>query len=142
MSHNNCFEIVRQDSISSEYAFFFLLLGLAAASILIIQLLRIVRGFGEKLIRELNDISTKKTYPKVTILLDVPVEIGLSRRGRTDKMDRLDLEKKDFHEKVRAGYLKLAKENKAKRWVIVDASKSMEEVSEEVVKKLKEKGVL
>jgi dTMP kinase len=102
----------------------------------------IVRGFGEKSIRNLNDISTEKTYPEVTILLDIAVDIGLARRNGTEKVDRLDLEKKDFHEKVRKGYLKLAKKNKGGRWVIIDASKSMEEVSEEIVKELKQKGIL
>jgi len=92
----------------------------------------LVRGFGEELIEELNDISTKKTYPDLTILLDLSVELGLQRRQESGKIDRLDMENIDFHSKVREGYLKLAKENKGKRWQVVDASQSLEEVEEEI----------
>jgi dTMP kinase len=101
-----------------------------------------VRGFGVELIEQLNDISTGRTYPDLTFLLDVPVEIGLERRGRTDKMDRLDMEKRDFHEKVRQAYLQLAKKNDRKRWVVVDATKSIDEVEREIISVLKEKGII
>ena len=101
-----------------------------------------VRGFGEKLIEQLNDISTKKTYPQVTILLDLPVELGLKRRNGSKKVDRLDMETKKFHEEVRQGYLKLAKRNDRKRWLIVDASGSIEEVHQKVLEALKSKKVL
>jgi len=92
----------------------------------------IVRGFGEEMIEELNDISTNKTKPNLTLLLDLPVEIGLQRRVDSGKMDRLDMEAKDFHRKVRDGYLKIAKEDRDKRWEIVDASQSLEEVEEKI----------
>jgi len=92
----------------------------------------IVRGFGEEMIEELNDISTNKTTPDLTLLLDLPVETGLKRRVDSGKMDRLDMEATDFHRRVREGYLKIAKENKGKRWVIVDASQSLEEVEEKI----------
>jgi dTMP kinase len=92
----------------------------------------IVRGFGEDMIEELNDISTNKTTPDLTLLLDLPVETGLKRRVDSGKMDRLDMEATDFHRKVRNGYLKIAKENKGKRWVIVDASQSLEKVEEDI----------
>jgi dTMP kinase len=68
-----------------------------------------VRGFGVELIDQLNDISTQKTMPNLTFLMDVPVELGLARRNGSGKMDRLDMEKTDFHDKVRQAYLDLAK---------------------------------
>lgn len=92
----------------------------------------IVRGFGEKMIEDLNDISTNKTTPDLTLLLDLPVEMGLQRRVNSGKMDRLDMEAIDFHHKVRKGYLKIAGENKKKRWYIIDASKTLEEVEENI----------
>lgn len=98
-----------------------------------------VRGFGEDLIEELNDISTKKTYPDLTILLDLPVEIGLGRRVGTGEVNRLDMEGKKFHQDVREAYLKLAKKDK-KRWQVVDASKEIEEV-EEAIWRIVEKGL-
>lgn len=93
-----------------------------------------VRGFGVKLIEQLNDISTQETVPNITFLLDVPVKQGLARRNESGKMDRLDMEKTDFHEKVRKAYLKLANKDASGRWVIIDASRSIEAIEEDIWK--------
>ncbi len=105
----------------------------------------IVRGFGEDLIEQLNDISTDKTFPDVTFLLDLDPEIGLERRrleAETEggkKMDRLDMEALDFHQKVRSAYLSVAKKDTRDRWITVDASRTIEQIEEalwdEVVKR-------
>lgn len=89
----------------------------------------IVRGFGTELIEELNDISTKKTYPDITILLDLPEKIGLQRRVDSGKMDRLDMENADFHRQVREAYLSLVEKDTTDRWHVVDASVPIEEVT-------------
>lgn len=91
-----------------------------------------VRGFGKDMIEKLNDISTKETYPDVTILLDLPVKVGLQRREESGKIDRLDMEATDFHQKVRDAYLELAKENQSGRWLVVDASKDIESVEAKI----------
>ena len=96
-----------------------------------------VRGFGVHLIEQLNDISTKKTYPNLTFLLDIPVEIGLQRRKDSGKIDRLDMEAKDFHQRVREAYLQLAREDREKngkkaRWRTIDARPSLAEVEESI----------
>jgi len=96
-----------------------------------------VRGFGLDLIEQLNNISTKNKYPDLTVLLDVSVENGLQRRASTDKMDRLDLEAQDFHEKVNASFLELAKKNDRNRWVIVDANKNTETVAKAIWSEVK-----
>lgn len=97
-----------------------------------------VRGFGVETIKQLNDLSTKKTYPDMTVLLDVSVETGLSRRNGTGVINRLDMESKEFHEKVRRGYLELAKQE-PKRFLVVDAGKSIEEITEIIWTAVKEK---
>lgn len=89
-----------------------------------------VRGFGRELIEQLNDISTKATYPDITFLLDLPVKKGLKRRVESGKMDRLDMEETSFHDQVREAYLTLAKEDESGRWQIIDASQSLEAVTE------------
>lgn len=94
-----------------------------------------VRGFGRELIEQLNQLSTKNTYPNLTILLDLPVEIGLKRVFDNGEADRMEMENKDFHQQVRDSYLQLAKSD-AKRWKIIDAVKSLEEVEAEVWKKV------
>lgn len=100
----------------------------------------IVRGFGVEIIEQLNDISTKKTYPNLTFLLDAPVDVGLGRRMNEGGADRIDYEAKDFHEKVRQAYLKVANDDMKKygshsRWQIIDASLNTEEVQEQLWQK-------
>lgn len=98
-----------------------------------------VRGFGRELIDQLNDISTKNTYPNLTLLLDVPVKIGLNRRNMTGDVNRLDMEAANFHENVRQAYLTLAKEDKNHRWVVIDANQSIEDVETEIWQTIKNK---
>lgn len=93
----------------------------------------LVRGFGEDLIEQLNDISTKNTYPDLTLLFDLPIEQGLERRAESGKVDRLDMEGKKFHQDVRDAYLKLVKKD-PKRWRVIDASKEIGEVEDQVWK--------
>lgn len=93
----------------------------------------IVRGFGVDIIEQLNDISTKKTYPDLTFLLDASVDVGLGRRLSEGGVDRIDHEDHSFHEKIRQAYLQVARADQQKygshsRWQIIDASQSVEEV--------------
>jgi len=90
----------------------------------------IVRGFGMELIDQLNNISTKDTYPDRTILLDLPVDIGLKRKLDIGEVNRLEMESLAFHEKVRAAYLKVAQKNDCQRWKIIDASQPQIEVEQ------------
>jgi dTMP kinase len=92
----------------------------------------IVRGFGVKMINQLNTISTQNTLPDVTILLDIPVDVGLKRRADSGTQNRLDAESHSFHQKVRDAYLSLAHKNDHKRWVILDASKSIDVVERDI----------
>jgi dTMP kinase len=92
----------------------------------------VVRKFGTELIEQLNNISTQNTYPELTFLLDVPVDIGLDRRAATGKIDRLDMEAKSFHEEVRKAYLELAKKDTTGRWVVIDATQDLDKVEEQI----------
>lgn len=94
----------------------------------------IVRGFGKELIEQLNNISTKETYPDLTILFDIPVEQGLERVTKAGTANRMEMQGTEFHEKVRKAYLSLAKEDKTGRWKIIDASQSIDEVEKAVWK--------
>jgi len=78
------------------------------------------QGFGRQLdltlLRELNSIATRGVNPDRVLLLDIPVP--LSRRRVAERaaalgqpMDRLERENDAFHERVRAGYLALARED-------------------------------
>lgn len=84
-------------------------------------------------IGRLRKIATAGVEPKITILLDVPVEIGLKRMsGRGAETDRLERENIFFHKRVRNGYLKLARKE-PERIKIVDASRMPEAVFEETM---------
>jgi dTMP kinase len=74
--------------------------------------------------------------PDVIVLIDVPVEVGLARRdaGRSDEMTRFEDSGRhdvDFHERVRAGYLEMARADPA-RWLIVDGGRVVDEVADAV----------
>lgn len=89
----------------------------------------IVRNMGVEMIEQLNNISTQNTFPNLTLLLDVSVDTGLTRRAQTGEVNRLDAESREFHQKVRDTYLHLAKQDTTGRWVIIDAEKNMDEVA-------------
>lgn len=99
----------------------------------------IVRGFGVSLVEQLNDISTKNTYPDITFLLDLPAKVGLERREEDGGQDRIDLESRTFHEEVRNAYLQRAKSDTSGRWKIIIATRSIEEVHEELWQELMKK---
>ena len=77
-------------------------------------------------VRELSIFAINGLLPDLTVLIDVPVELSMQRR--TDMPDRFESETAEFHEKVRSGYLALA-ENAPEKWVVIDGSGSMEQVS-------------
>lgn len=99
------------------------------------------RGMNLNDIKWLNQFATGGLIPDLTILLDVPPEVGIARRKKSKKKDRLDMEGIEFHQRVRKGYLKMA-EKEPKRWRIVDANRPIEEIFEEIKKIVEEKIVL
>ncbi|MBI2844300.1 MAG: dTMP kinase [Armatimonadetes bacterium] len=83
------------------------------------------RGIDLAKLRMLNDFATGGLVPDLTILLDVPVELGLERQK---DRNRFEAESVEFHRKVRAGFLDLAR-LEPQRWVVIDASQTPEEVA-------------
>ena len=87
------------------------------------------RGLGVDNILNVNLFATENTYPDLTLLFDIKPELGLERIARNSdrEVNRLDLEKIEFHNKVRQTFLDLSKKY-PDRYVVIDASKSIEEV--------------
>ena len=82
----------------------------------------IARGVGQKLTQELCSLACNHLEPDLTFVLDLDPKEGLSRTKKMDKdWDRLESLDLSFHEKVRAAYQKLAKEQ-PNRIVLIDAS--------------------
>ncbi len=96
------------------------------------------RGLGEKWVKKLNSFAVGDTVPDVTYLLDLPVEVGFRRGPRRREgegigsPDRMEREEEAFHRRVRDGYLRIAERN-SKRVVIVDATRPLGEVVNEVI---------
>ncbi len=90
------------------------------------------QGYGRMLdlsvVAAVNKAGTLGLMPDLTILLDMPVEEGLARKGGK-KRDRFEGEERAFHQRVREGYLKLAA-NEPERWLVVDAAQSREKIAE------------
>jgi len=88
------------------------------------------RGLGIENILNINMFATEGTFPDLTLLFDIDPEVGLARiaANASREVNRLDLEKLDFHKNVRNTFLDLAKRY-PDRFVIIDASKSQEEVA-------------
>ena len=102
------------------------------------------QGGGDELgveeVLKINPFATENTFPDYTILFDIDPEIGLSRinKNANREVNRLDIKTLEFYKLVRKTYLDLAKQY-SNRFIVIDASKSFEEVCNEVLRIVKEK---
>jgi dTMP kinase len=93
------------------------------------------RGLRTEEIERLNRWATGGMVPDLTILLDMPPEAGLGRR--TASADRLEAEPAEFHRRVRAGFLTLARADPS-RYLVIDATQEPEAVSQEIKDRIRE----
>ena len=95
------------------------------------------QGYGHGLdlekLRQMLDFATDHLKPDLTILLDLDVKLGLMRKKAEDEWNRLDAYEVLFHERVRVGYLNLAR-GEPNRWRIVDASQGIDAVQEDLLR--------
>ena len=90
------------------------------------------RGLDLELIHHLNRVATDGLVPDLTIVLDVPVKVGLGRaRRRRRSMDRLEMEDFEFHQRVRDGYLTIAREE-PHRVKVIDSEQNFKLVRDEI----------
>jgi dTMP kinase len=78
--------------------------------------------------------ATESLYPTLTILIDVPAEIGL---GRLQSRDRLEVEPTEFHERVRQEFLQIAMMD-PERYFVVDGTQTVEEVHAQIISRVAE----
>lgn len=90
------------------------------------------RGLGDQ-VKIVNSYALQGLLPDVTFFLDITAEEGRKRNKNTDKNDRMEQEAIEFHQRVYEGYKKIAEDNKD-RVVVINASKNIEEVFEEIKK--------
>ena len=90
------------------------------------------RGLDLKLLRTLDRLVTRGLTPDLTLLFDVPVRTGLARRRRHEGApNRIDLEARRFHERVRRGFQELAARH-PRRICMVDGRQDPDSLAEEV----------
>lgn len=101
------------------------------------------REIAEKDVLWLNDFATSSLQADLTVLLDLPVAESRRRQAHRstqtgEEADRIESEKDAFHERVRASFLKQAREN-SPHWLVLDARSSTEEMLKILLQTLKEK---
>ena len=96
------------------------------------------RNLGIDKVLAMNLFATEGYYPDVTLLFDIDPRIGLARiaANKNREVNRLDLEKIEFHDNVRKTFLSLAERFKD-RFVILDASKPFDDVVEDAYQAIK-----
>ncbi len=91
-------------------------------------------GMSEVDLECIQRIATGGLTPELRILLDLPVETGLARRHQDPAtVNRIDRAERAYHERVRAAFLRLARAE-PDSWTIIDASRSVDLVSDEVIR--------
>lgn len=89
------------------------------------------RGLNRNALTVFNAFATHGLEPNITFLLDLPVKEGLERRRHTHKQNRLDRESLAFHERVRRGFLTLARQG-ASRWKKLDARENPQKLAQTI----------
>lgn len=85
------------------------------------------RGLESTAIATLETLVQGGFRPDLTLLLDMPVAVGLARAGERGALDRFELEQLAFFERVRACYLEMAREH-MNRYRVIDAAQPLETV--------------
>jgi dTMP kinase len=93
------------------------------------------RGIPTADIARLNSWATDGRTPDLTVLLDMPPEVGRSRHVRS--ADRIEAEPLEFHRRVRAGFLVLARAE-PDRYLVLDATTPTQEITEQIKDKIRE----
>jgi len=101
-----------------------------------------------KLVKELNDLATHGLKPRLTFLLDCPVELGLRRAKEryAEKVgakagDRMEQEEIAFHERVREAYLAIARQE-PNRMIVLDATQNIDALQEQILQEMNDPLIL
>ena len=88
------------------------------------------RGLDRELIERLNREAAGGLEPDLTVLLDLPVETALARKGKGNE-DNFDSAPVDFHRKIRRGYTALAAADPG-GWLVLDGQRPPEDLGREI----------
>lgn len=96
------------------------------------------RGISWNRIQQLEQYVLGDLRPDLTILLDLPVDVGIARARERGALDRFEQEKHDFFEKVRQGYHHRLRAE-PDRFALIDASQPLDNVQQQIAAALAEK---
>lgn len=100
------------------------------------------RSISRSTLRQIHEVATSNLMPDITFLLDLPAEVGLARAKKRNVVagheDRFENEEMKFHEKVRNGYLAIAKAE-PNRVITIDARGTIEEVSSKIIEEFEKR---
>ena len=99
------------------------------------------RGLGDKFVASINAYAIERFTPDATIFIDLPPREAFLRKHGADKNDRMELAGEAFHERVYRGFLKQAREIKA-RFIVVDGRKSKDEKFSDILAALKQRKII
>jgi len=88
------------------------------------------RGFDEKVMTAISDITLKGFRPDITLYLDIDPHIGLSRAKARGDLDRIELEQMDFFIRVHNKYRELASQDES--IITIDAAQTMAQVHQDI----------
>lgn len=93
------------------------------------------RGLSIEAIMKIHNLAIGETIPDITFFIDIPVEEAENRKRQKlhRELDRIEISKRDFFEKVRNGYLYLSKD---KRFRKLDGTQSIEEIHQQIVNEI------
>lgn len=89
------------------------------------------RGLDKQALISVISFATAGLHPDITILLDVPVDVGLARKHHREEWNRFEAETRDFHQRVRDAYLALA-QAEPRRWQCFDGGRPAAELADEI----------
>jgi dTMP kinase len=99
------------------------------------------RGLSLEALRQVALLATGGLRPDLTLFFDVPIAVGLERIRARGARDRIEAEAEAFHQRARAGYDALMRED-PERWVLVDGVGTPDEVGARACAVLRERGLL
>ena len=97
-------------------------------------------GLSDDEVMAITNFATGGLVPDITFYLDLDPKVAFERKGGRDAGDRIEERSLEYHNMVREGYKKIA--SKEKRFVVLDATRTREELLTDVIEKLKAEGII
>ena len=95
------------------------------------------RGLSVDAISKIHNLAIETTVPDITFFIDIPVSLAFKRKAQKNRqdLDRIEISDTDFYEKVRNGYLRLAKTEK--RFRVLDGTLDIEKINKIIINEVK-----